>query len=186
MRSRTATTNDPATDSPPHALWPEKVIGGKYIRALERLLRDLRDDEPHGHRRLFLDDVFVVHRLAFFNPAIRSLRTIEDFSQTAQARRHLSSARLCRSTLSDFHRLADPTRLRPILEQLRCPSERKRAGRRQPEDDLTRLLRKTIAVDGTFLPACAEVAWAVRSANPRRECDSTTQPQASRSRWPIS
>ena len=37
----------------------------------------------HGNRELFLDDVFLAYLLAFFNPTLRSLRTIEDFSQTA-------------------------------------------------------------------------------------------------------
>jgi hypothetical protein len=59
---------------------------------------------------LFLDDVVIAHLLAFFDPTLRSLRTIEDFSQTQQAQRHLSVRRLCKSTLSDFHRVADPTR----------------------------------------------------------------------------
>src|SRR5947207_6493115 len=99
--------------------WPEPVIGGKYIRMLGAHVRALRESDAHGNRQVFLDDVVIAHLLAFFNPTLRSLRTIEDFSQTRQAQRHLSVRRLCKSTLSDFHRLAEPTLLEPLIERLR-------------------------------------------------------------------
>ena len=95
--------------------WPEPITGGKYVRMLETHVRALRDRAAHGNRTLFLDDVVIAHLLAFFNPTLRSLRTIEDFSQTRQAQRHLSVRRLCKSTLSDFHRVTDPTLLEPII-----------------------------------------------------------------------
>ena len=43
--------------------WPEKVIGGKYVRLLEKVLRELRAEDAHGNRELFLDDVFVSYLL---------------------------------------------------------------------------------------------------------------------------
>ena len=59
-------------------VWPVQVIGGKYVRLLEKFLQQLRCEDEHGNRQLYLDDVFVAYLLAFFNPSIRSLRTIED------------------------------------------------------------------------------------------------------------
>jgi Transposase DDE domain len=144
---------------------PEAVVGGKYVRLLDRFLRELRGEEAHGNRRLFLDDVFVAYLLAFFNPTIRSLRTIEDFSQTVQARKHVSIPKLCRSTLSDFNRLVDPQRLAPIVEALRNQLARKHATQHGNRNDLAELLERTIAVDGTFLPATADVAWALSANN---------------------
>jgi hypothetical protein len=44
----------------PVKVWPEKLIGAKYVRLLEKQLRNLQDEDAHGNRRLFLDDVFVV------------------------------------------------------------------------------------------------------------------------------
>jgi hypothetical protein len=150
------------------AVWPETVVGGKYVRLLNRYVSQLRDEAAHGNRRLFLDDVFVTYLLAFFNPTIRSLRTIEDFSQTVQAQKHISLRKICRSTLSDFNQLADPQRLAPMLDALRAQLSRKQAAQRgSPADDLSGLLRQTIAVDGTFLPATAEVTWALRANNQR-------------------
>lgn len=144
--------------------WPETVVGGKYVRLLERHVQALRDETPHGNRQLFLDDVFILSLLAFHNPTLRSLRTREDFSQTRQAQKHLSLRKVCRSTLADFLALSDPTRLQPLLDHLRGELARKQV-LRSDTTDLHTLLKRTIAVDGTFLPALADVAWAVGTRN---------------------
>ena len=140
-------------------------MGGKYVRLLETQLQQLRDESAHGNRELHLDDVFVVHLLAFFNPTIRSLRTIEDFSQTRQVQKHLSLPKVCKSTLSDFHRLANPERLQLIVDALRRQLARKGLSQLGDASGLSALLQRTIAVDGTFLPAMADVAWAVCNKN---------------------
>jgi len=147
-------------------VWPETITGGKYVRMLEAHVRALRathgDRPPHGNRGLFLDDVVIAHLLAFFNPTLRSLRTIEDFSQTQQAQRHLSVRRLCKSTLSDFHRVADPTLLEPIVARLQAAAAAQH-GRRTPAD-LPQTLGEVLAVDGSFFTVAADVAWAVQHA----------------------
>jgi hypothetical protein len=157
--------DDTAADRPE---WPEQVIGGKYVRLLEKHLQALRDEDPHGNRKLFLDDVFVVSLLAFHNPVLRSLRTIEDFSKTRQAQKHLSIRRICKSTLADFHRLAEPERLEPILNALRGELSRKNV-LHERSSGLETLLKRTRAVDGTFLPALADVAWAVCNRNQHKQ-----------------
>jgi hypothetical protein len=141
-------------------IWPEQVVGAKQIRSLERLIGGLRQQTPHGNRDLFLDDVFVAYLLAFFNPALRTLRTIEDFSQTRQAQKHLTIRKLCKSTLSDFNKLANPTRLQPILDHLR--REVLKPGPAKAAGPLATLHRRVLAVDGTFLKAAAAVVWAIR------------------------
>ena len=143
-------------------IWPGQIVGAKQIRSIERLLVRLREQDAHGNREVFLDDVFIAYLLSFFNPALRTLRTIEDFSQTRQAQKHLSIPKLCKSTLSDFNKLADHTRLQPILEHLR--HEVLKPGPRQSNaaHPLERLHRQVLAVDGTFLHAAAAVVWSVR------------------------
>jgi hypothetical protein len=146
-------------DDPPLPDWTEPIRGGKYLRLLEKHVRGLRESDPHGNRELFADDVILAHLLAFFNPTLRSLRTIEDFSQTRQARRHLSIRKLCKSTLSDFHRLADPTILQPIIARLQGAARQQ--GGPQPAG-LPDTLAHVLAVDGSFFALAADVAWAVR------------------------
>jgi Transposase DDE domain len=147
-------------------IWPEPVKHGALVKDLQRYVEQLRGEDAHGNQKLFLDDVFIVYLLSFFNPTIRTLRTVEDFSQTKQAQKHLSIPKICRSTLSDFNHLADPTRLGPILEALKAELARKAVGGRLPED-LVALHKQIRAIDGTFLPAAADVAWAVVSRNQR-------------------
>ena len=141
-------------------VWPEQVCGATQVRSLQRLVEQLREQTPHGNRELFLDDVFVAYLLAFFNPGLRTLRTIEDFSETRQAQKHLTIRKLCKSTLSDFNKLADPTRLQPILDHLR--REVLKAGPKKADGPLAELYRKVLAVDGTFLKAASSVVWAIR------------------------
>ncbi len=140
--------------------WPEQITGGKYVRMLEKYSQSLRDVDAHGNRRLFLDDVVIAHLLAFFNPTLRSLRTMEDFSQTRQAQRHLSVRRLCKSTLSDFHRVADPALLSPIIERLKAVAGVK--GLQPAPAGLPGTLGQVLAVDGSFFAVAADVAWAVK------------------------
>jgi hypothetical protein len=142
--------------------WPEPISGGKYLRMLDKHVRALREESPHGNRQLFLDDVFLAHLLALFNPTLRSLRTIEDFSQTRQAQRHLSVRKLCKSTLSDFHRMADPALLEPLIAELRAAVAAR--GGQAPPADLPHRLGQVLAVDGSFFRIAADVAWAVQRA----------------------
>jgi hypothetical protein len=139
--------------------WPELIVGGKQVRMLDKHLRGLRERDAHGNRGLFLDDVVTAHLLAFFNPTLRSLRTMEDFSKTRQAQRHLSVRSLCKSTLSDFHRLADPTRLEPLVRHLQAACMAQGGGRRPA--DLPETLGRVLAVDGSFFAIASHVAWAV-------------------------
>ena len=143
-------------------VWPSQILGATQIRAIERLIQQLRESNPHGNRDLFLDDVFIAYLLAFFNPAIRTLRTIEDFSQTRQGQKFLSIPKLCKSTLSDFNALADPTRLQPILDSLRHKVLKPDPRWAGATGSLAQLHRQVLAVDGTFLHAAASVVWAVR------------------------
>ena len=145
---------------------PDTIVGSKHVKMLERVVGSLRDESAeHGNRQLFLDDVFIVYLLAYFNPVVRTLRTMEDLSETPQAQKHLSIRKICKSTLSDFNKLVEPRRLQPIVDALRERLDRRMAGDRVKEGDLASLLEQTVAVDGTFLPAMADVAWAVANSN---------------------
>ena len=161
------------TDQRPE--WPEMLFGSKSVRGLLPLLEQLPPVSDHPNRGLQTRDVFVAHLLAFFNPTLRSLRTLEDFSQTRQARRYLAVERLPKSTLADSHRLVDPAVLEPIVAHLL--QETARRGIAAPAD-LPDSIRQVLAVDGTFLALAADVAWAVRhrtgAGKPRASAGSTS------------
>jgi hypothetical protein len=147
------------TQQPARPQWPEMVFGSKSVRGLLPLLEHLPSLSDHPNRRLQTRDVFVAHLLAFFNPTLRSLRTLEDFSQTRQAQRYFAVERLPQRTLADFHRLADPAVLGPVVAHLLHQTARR--GLNAPAD-LPDSVRQVLAVDGTFLALAADVAWAVR------------------------
>jgi hypothetical protein len=140
----------------------EDLFGGKYARALQAHLARLRAAHAHHNRTLFFDDVAIAYLLAFFSPAIRSLRTIEDFSQTAPMRQQISVERIPRSTLSDANKVFDPTLLEPIIEDLRA-----RVPDLQHTDaKLGALTSRVRAVDASLFTVAADVAWALKQRRP--------------------
>ena len=159
-------------EAPDNAAAAPPLAGVKYADLLSRHLARLRGAYAHGNRVLFYDDLVTAYLLAFFNPTARSLRAIEDLSQTPAMRGRVGPARLCRSTLSDAAARFDPRLLAPLVGRLRArlPDLRRRDG------DLARLLDAVTVVDGSFFAAAADVAWALTRRHGRG--DATGPPRA--------
>lgn len=151
----------------PHADLPAALVGGGYLDLLQRHLRRLRKAHRHPNRLLHYDDLFAAYLLAFFNPTLRSLRTIEDFSTTPQMQEHLTVDRLCRSTLSDANAVLDADLLLPLITDLRA----RMPALGKADAKLERLLRDVVIVDGSFFRVASDVAWALR----RRAAGSATR-----------
>jgi hypothetical protein len=108
----------------------------------------------HGNRILHIDQLFLGLLVSFFDPLVRSLRLIEgggDFGG------RLDLPRLARSTTADALAVFDPVHLQPIIDDLRA---------RVPhlahsDGDLSVIVRRIIAVDGTYLTTLGDVAWAL-------------------------
>lgn len=145
----------------------EELFGGKYVDSLQAHLDRLRAAHPHPNRTLFFDDVAIAYLLAFFSPAIRSLRTIEDFSQTPQMRQQTSVDRIPRSTLSDANKVFDPTLLEPMIAELRARVPD--LGRADPK--LGELTRRVRAADSSLFTVAANVTWGLQSrrANQKKQ-----------------
>lgn len=136
----------------------EDLFGGKYVHALQSHLARLRAAHPHPNRTLFYDDVAIAYLLAFFTPTIRSLRTMEDFSQTKEMQANLSTDRLPRSTLSDANKVFDPTLLEPIIEELRARLPQLR----QTDPLLAELTERVRVADASLFTVVAGVDWALK------------------------
>ena len=76
----------------------EELLGEKYVRSLQGHLARLRAAHAHPNRDLFFDSVAIAYLLAFFSPAIGSLRTLDDFSQTPAMQEQTSTDRIPRLT----------------------------------------------------------------------------------------
>lgn len=108
----------------------------------------------HGNRTLHVDQLFLGLLLSFFDPLIRSLRTIEDKGDFGG---RLDLPRLARSTLSDALAVFDPAVLQPIIEDL----QQRVPHLRQSDPDLSGIVRRIIAADGTYLSTLCDVTWAL-------------------------
>ena len=134
----------------------ECVVGRRFIRLIEDELHWLHEHHDHPNRTLFFDHVVVAHLIAFFNPAIKSLRKIEDILDLPIVRKRFQLPRVPKSTLADAQRLFDPQLILPLIESL------KRRVKLHPHDArLDGLTQKLLAVDGTFFTVAPRIAWAM-------------------------
>src|SRR5829696_3510687 len=140
----------------------EELFGGLYVRSVHAHLARLRAAHAHPNRTLFFDDVTVAYLLAFFSPSVRSLRTIEDFSQTPSMRERTSVDRIPRSTLSDANKVFDPALLEPIVEDLRA----RVPDLRRADAKLGELTSRVRAADSSLFTVAAGVSWALRQRRP--------------------
>jgi len=122
----------------------------------------LRRLSEHPNRVLHYDELFTLELLGFFNPKLRSLRSLEDASATPGLRACLGVDRACRSTISDANACLDPELLQPLIADLRAKVPQLPQTNRQ----LDQLLRRAIAVDGSLFSVAGDVAWGLRQRKP--------------------
>ncbi len=134
----------------------DQVVGRRFIRLIEEQLRHLHEMPAHGNRSVFLDHLTIAHLVAFFNPGVRGLRTIEDIFDDARVHKRFGIPRLPKSTVSDAQRVFDPALLLPLIESLR-----ERAGLQPHDARLDVITRELIAVDGSFFTVAPRIAWAL-------------------------
>ena len=143
--------------------YKKHLVSWRMLQPLETMLPHLRQSnvydnrsKTHGNRTLFADHLLIAHLVAFFSPALKSLRRIEDVFDHRAARRKYNLPRLPHSTVSDAHALFDPALLTPLIEDLR-----QRVVFSPHEPRLDEVMRKLLAVDGTFFTMAPRVAWAL-------------------------
>ena len=144
-------------------------MGARQLAPLQKVLDALHGRPAHGNTRVFGDHVLVLHLLAFFNPVVRSLRMMEDLSQTPAAAGLLGDVgRVPKSTLSDAHGRVDPASLLPVLGELMAALPQG-VGRQQLDGDLADVQRRVLACDATYFQTVADLAWALsnRKSNGR-------------------
>lgn len=95
--------------------------------------------------------------LSFFNPALQSLRGLQQASQLKNVQKKLGVGRVSLGSLSESCRVFDPDLLVPLIEELLAELGPEHSGpgphRRVPETIPQELARRLVAVDGTVLKA---------------------------------
>ena len=153
-----ADDDDDATAARPAvARASESAVGRAYVDLIQDHLTRLRGLYDHPRRVLHYDTVVAALLVAFYDPALRSLRTIEDHTRCEALAADLPVGRVARSTLADAMNHMDPAHLTPLVRRLMddLPALRRADG------DLHALLRRLVAADGTIFTVPADVLWAI-------------------------
>jgi hypothetical protein len=97
---------------------PNQLKGLKFFGPIRHCLDELRAHHNHFNRCLTFDEYFALLLLAFFNPAIESLRGLVRISSTPLAERNLGLHHTSLGSLSEASHLFDPELLRRIFLEL--------------------------------------------------------------------
>jgi hypothetical protein len=147
----------PGKPKPPLA--PKDLQGFKYFALIAPLLARLHDagtsDDKAGNRRLFYDQYVALLLLYFFNPILTSFNGLQQASALDKVQKITGGPRVSKGSLSEAQHIFDPALLEGIIQEL--------AGRVAPVSPPQEwaALKDLVAVDGSLLPACARMAWAL-------------------------
>jgi hypothetical protein len=140
-------------------IYDKDLQGLKYFKVLAPLLERLHDDacarDRAGNRNLYYDQYACLLLLFFFNPIIKSLRSIQQASTLGKVQRLLGCGRVSRGSLSEASRVFDPELLHEIIGPLAAKALPLVHGQE------AEALRGLTAVDGSLLPALPKMAWAL-------------------------
>ena len=142
------------TDQPPPGLQ-----GQRLVRPLLKLVKRLhgvgaRRDRA-GNRKLFYDQYVTLLLMYFCNPALDSLRALQQATGWKKTRRTLGIERTALGSLSEAARVFDAEMLRPLIRELAEQAAPLSTGRQ------AEALKGLTAVDGSIFPALARMAWAL-------------------------
>lgn len=142
----------------PSPLAGHDLAGLKYFDRLVPLLSRLHEvgcaRDAAGNRRLHYDHYCLLVLLALFNPAVRSLRALQQASTLKKVQRRLGCPRTSLGSLSEAASVFDPTRLEGVIAGLLGELPRGPASGREP-------VRQVLtAVDGSIVRTLAGLAEA--------------------------
>jgi hypothetical protein len=142
---------------PPVAV--KDLQGFKYFAMVRPLLARLHDDgtagDKAGNRQLFYDQYAALLLLYFFNPILTSLNGLRQATELDKVQKVLGCGRVSAGSLSEAQGVFDPALLEGIIAELA-----QRVAPVTPPQEWA-ALKELVAVDGSLLPCCARMAWAL-------------------------
>jgi hypothetical protein len=133
--------------------------GRRLIRPLLQSITQLHDvgaeRDRAGNRKLFFDQYVTLLLLYFYNPALESLRALQQATEWDKTRKKLGIERTALGSLSEAARVFDAEMLRPIVQELAAQAVPLTSGR---EADA---LKGLTAVDGSIFSGVSRMAWAL-------------------------
>jgi hypothetical protein len=143
-------------------------VFGAVERALNLFDQHVGPLPAHGNQSLHLRGLLALLLSAAFEPAARSLRTMDDFSLAPAIGAMVGVDRVARSTLSDAMAKFDPAQLDPIIRALK--SQLPQLNRLDPHT--AQLVGKILAGDGSWFNLVGQVDHALHCArgNKGKQC----------------
>lgn len=131
----------------------------RLIAPLRRLLRQIHsagtERDRAGNRKFFYDHYLSLLLLYFVNPALTSLRALQNASNWKKVQKRIGIPRVSLGSLSESVQVFDPTLVRPILKELAALARPHFRGRE------AEALANLTAVDGSVFAALPRMAWAL-------------------------
>jgi Transposase DDE domain len=133
--------------------------GQRLVQPLLKLITRLHDvgaeRDRAGNRKLFFDQYVSLLLMYFCNPALESLRALQQATGWEKTRTELGIERTALGSLSEAARVFDADMLRPIIQELAIQALPLTTGRE------AEALKGLTAVDGSIFSAVSRMAWAL-------------------------
>jgi hypothetical protein len=144
---------------PTPPLVAKDLQGFKYFEMILPLLAPLHDAgttrDRAGNRQLFFDQYAALLLLYFFNPILTSLNGLQQASALDKVQKVTGGTRVSKGSLSEAQGVFDATLLEGIIADLA-----QRVAPVTPPAEWA-ALKDLVAVDGSLLPACSRLTWAL-------------------------
>ncbi len=125
------------------------------LKSLERLHEVGTERDRAGNRKLFYDQYVTLLLMYFFNPALDSLRSLQQTTGWEKTRQKLGIESTSLGSLSEAARVFDADLLRPIVQELAVQAAPLHTGSE------AEALKGLTAVDGSVFTAMSRMAWAL-------------------------
>ena len=147
----------PRPPKPPLAA--KDLQGFKYFELIVPLLAPLHDAgtarDRAGNRQLFFDQYAALLLLYFFNPILTSLNGLQQASGLAKVQKVTGGRRVSTGALSEAQGVFEAALLEGLIAELA-----QRVAPVTPPREWA-ALKDLVAVDGSLLPACSRLVWAL-------------------------
>jgi hypothetical protein len=142
------------SESPLSPLQGQRLVQ-PLLKSVARLHDVGAERDRAGNRKLFFDQYLTLLLMYFCNPALESLRALQQATGWEKTRQRLGIERAALGSLSEAARVFDAERLRPILQELATRAVPLATGRE------AEALEGLTAVDGSIFAALPRMAWAL-------------------------
>jgi hypothetical protein len=163
MEDRSNSSPQRKAEQPPDGIYKLKLVA-RAKGLFGRLCKAGTERDTAGNRRLLYSNYAALVLLSMFNPAMQTLRGLQQMSELKRVQKRLGVGRVSLGSFSESCRVFDPELLVPLIQELlaELPVGQSGSGpHRQIPDTISReLAERLVAVDGSALRALPQIVKA--------------------------